>query len=511
MPKQLLEDYQGELILDRSAIVTEAPLKEGATGGQLEGVMVIPGRLSVPDQVNQNGRRYPRAVWESQLKDGSTLMTLIKSNACFGLLEHPESGSVTLASPISHSITEVTMAADGEVRGKLRVLNTVEGRKLAALIEAGYNPPVSSRGFGSVVKDGTGVQVVQDDYVCEGWDCVKIPSCTSAVLEVPRGAHEAVLQPAPALAVVEAAVVPAPTPAPEAPLSSACQAATSGRMAAVCEHKPAPKTMSLKTISEKLSGYTADPGSLTAQTLAENLQGLTSMHAEINEAVRTDPSTSWEGTQLHEAIAKIQASYVEAVEAPRRKLAVSEARVTKLLAVLKSVVETAAAIRAKHGTLVTESTEFKALHSEILSRGQGWRKRCIAAESAVSTAEAKAKFLGESMDELRKIYNDDVRALGVRVVETAYASQLAADPVMAKALTEAKTPEAVAHVSLKLKGLKESAAKPAALPSVTESAAMPLGTVPSSPAMISISESVYRDNLDPTDIAAITSRMSTRR
>ena len=154
----------------------------------------IPGRFSVCDCVNGNGRRYGKPVWEKNLSPGSTLMTAINKNAAFGLLEHPKDGQVTLQSPISHLVVEAKLQPGHdtsgkqiwEVTGEIMVLGTDEGKKLTALIEAGYNPLVSSRGFGSLVRGNDGIDEVQDDYVCEGWDVVIKPSFETAELNPPR-------------------------------------------------------------------------------------------------------------------------------------------------------------------------------------------------------------------------------------------------------------------------------------------------------------------------------------
>jgi hypothetical protein len=178
MPKILLEDIQGDFVVQRGKIVQES-LANGRTATR------IPGRFSLCDSVNGNNRRYPRRVWEKQLSDGSHLMNLIKSNEAFGLLEHPKDGVVDLNSPISHLVCAVNLVNEGNnlaVDGEIRVLSTAEGQKLMALIEAGYNPRVSSRGFGSLSKGSDGIDEVQDDYVCEGWDVVFKPSFKEAVL-----------------------------------------------------------------------------------------------------------------------------------------------------------------------------------------------------------------------------------------------------------------------------------------------------------------------------------------
>ena len=180
MRRILLEDIQGVLEPDLSRVVTEDAKIAGVTAS----VTRYPGRLSRCGVVNGNNRRYGRSVWEAQLKEGSHLRQIMQRGAAFGLLEHPADGKISLSSPISHALTEVSLTEAGEVHGTITVLNTPEGLKLKALIEGGYKPTVSSRGFGSLLRASDGVDDVQDDFLCEGWDIVFTPSFADAHLTV---------------------------------------------------------------------------------------------------------------------------------------------------------------------------------------------------------------------------------------------------------------------------------------------------------------------------------------
>lgn len=191
----LCEGLNGAIpfIVDRAKITQESIGSEGRKYTKT----TMPGRLSVCDCVNGNRRKYRKEVWEKNLKKGSTLSSLIESKSAFGLLEHPEDGQVTLGSPLAITVTEATLDAvldsDGkqiyEVNGVIEVLDTPDGRKLTALVDAGYNPMVSSRGFGSLesMSDEDGkYDDVCDDYVCEGWDVVLKPSFVQAQLKPQR-------------------------------------------------------------------------------------------------------------------------------------------------------------------------------------------------------------------------------------------------------------------------------------------------------------------------------------
>jgi hypothetical protein len=102
MPAQRLDEgLKGAVsfIADKQRIVTES-LPGGITRTR------IPGRISLCDTVNGNGRRYSKPVWEKNLAPGSILMQSIAKSAAFGLLEHPKDGQVNWNSPISHLLTD---------------------------------------------------------------------------------------------------------------------------------------------------------------------------------------------------------------------------------------------------------------------------------------------------------------------------------------------------------------------------------------------------------------------
>lgn len=478
MARLLLEDDQGEFIVDRNAI-SESKSDGGAT------LMEIPGRFSMSDEINGNHRTYPKAVWEKQLKEDAQLMELIRSNSCFGLLEHPKDGIVDLSSPISHMVIEATMNPSGEVRGKIRVLNTNEGRKLAALIEAGYNPRVSSRGFGSVVDNGSGVLVVQEDYVCEGWDCVLRPSCATAVLSVPRenmasnhlqGRYESFAQfeavdkllsiskslgystsaeawkadptfNSSGKGVTESKDVVAPIPAAQQK---------------VAENVHPKTTMSLTSIKEQLAGLAStDPSKLEPLTLAENLRTLDSLHRATANALTEDSKLSWEAAQLHESIKRTEQRYFEAIERPRVALKESQEQVQKLLKVVRTIAETAQLYRKSLSEGKDENAKLRSLIKEVANRGRGWQKRALKSEKNESRTSFRYKYVLETLDATRKLYKEDSVALGRRYLQLRYEAQLKADPELSKKLQEAKKTSEVLEVRTKL-GILESKGKKSA-------------------------------------------------
>ena len=179
MAKQLLCD-SFDFKIDRTHLAKS--LTEARQAGRNVFPMAIRGRLGLAEAINGNKRRYPKRVWEKNTAPDSYLMKQVNGRKALGLLEHPADGKVDLNSPICSLTTGVWMEGN-EVSGEITIVGTAEGMKLAALIEGGYNPTVSSRGFGSVEVASDGVDDVQDDYVCESWDVVSVPSVDTAVLD----------------------------------------------------------------------------------------------------------------------------------------------------------------------------------------------------------------------------------------------------------------------------------------------------------------------------------------
>jgi len=134
------------------------------------------GRTGVP---TQNGRIYPEELMNREI---SRLSEDLKSRRVLGELDHPTDGKTSLKR-VSHVITDLKIK-DGIVIGEAEILNTPEGKTLKALIEAGVQIGISSRGFGSTrPSEDPKVEgeVVQGDFVLKTWDFVADPAMKTAV------------------------------------------------------------------------------------------------------------------------------------------------------------------------------------------------------------------------------------------------------------------------------------------------------------------------------------------
>ena len=123
------------------------------------------------DVKNQNGRVYPKD--EITKAVDSVKERLSKGETVMGELDHPEELQINL-DRVSHIITDM-YCENSNGLGKLKIIETPMGNIARALLTAGANLGVSSRGSGNV--DGSG-QVSDFDIVTV--DIVAQPSAPDA-------------------------------------------------------------------------------------------------------------------------------------------------------------------------------------------------------------------------------------------------------------------------------------------------------------------------------------------
>ncbi len=446
----------------------------------------IPGRFSVCDERNGNGRRYGRNIWEKNLTQGSALMKAISENAAFGLLEHPKDGQVTLLSPISHLVTEAKLEkgrdASGkevwEVRGEIAIVGTAEGQKLTALIEAGYNPRVSSRGFGSLVRNPDGFDDVQEDYVCEGWDVVIKPSFESAILTPNReSTDEAAKKAASPSPVVEnqPPVITGNAPGPSVTLivpPNSPPISTGGNVKVTLENErgsqpptsgaPAPvqttessqvKAMNLNEIKSQVASFrSTDASKLSPQRFAEGMSQLSALHQEVENYRAENKTSGWTATQLHDDIKEIETLWSNTQLAPGKTAVKLRENNTKLTHVIKAVAQTGLVYKNKLGESVKAATRQTALLNEVVERGQAWRQHAKAMESERDAFRRRFMMASEALQQLGAKYKADITEMGKAHLKGEFKEKLEASPEIQKMLNEAGKPKALVPVRLALEG-----------------------------------------------------------
>ena len=140
------------------------------------GKIVMKGVLQKADTLNQNGRIYPQAILEREVRN---YQKFIQENRALGECDHPDSSVVELKNA-SHIIREAHMEGD-VCYGTVELLDTPSGKILQSLVEAGVTLGISSRGVGSTHRDGD-YDVVQDDFQLICWDYVSEPSTPGAFM-----------------------------------------------------------------------------------------------------------------------------------------------------------------------------------------------------------------------------------------------------------------------------------------------------------------------------------------
>jgi hypothetical protein len=141
-------------------------------------LMTLEGKLQQVDAKNANGRIYPRKIYEENVLNNEEVKQRMANREMVGTLDHPASGTTSL-SCVSHVITDHWLKENGEVWGRVDVLDTPHGQIASKLFEAGVRVGASSRGDGSVTTVGD-CDEVQSDYKFETYDLVLKPSTSNA-------------------------------------------------------------------------------------------------------------------------------------------------------------------------------------------------------------------------------------------------------------------------------------------------------------------------------------------
>lgn len=140
------------------------------------GKVILKGVLQKADTLNQNGRVYPAAILEREIRN---YQKFIAENRALGECDHPDSSVVELKNA-SHIVREAYMEGDVCV-GSVELLDTPSGKILQSLVESGVTLGISSRGVGSTKREGD-YDVVQDDFQLICWDFVSEPSTPGAFM-----------------------------------------------------------------------------------------------------------------------------------------------------------------------------------------------------------------------------------------------------------------------------------------------------------------------------------------
>ena len=133
-------------------ILTEE--KDGKKSTYIKGVFLQ------TEITNRNGRMYKYETMEREV--GKYNEEFIKRGRALGELGHPEGPTINL-DRVSHKIVELQPEGKNFI-GKAKLLETPMGKIAKNLLEEGVQLGVSSRGLGSLRKEGT-TSIVADDFI----------------------------------------------------------------------------------------------------------------------------------------------------------------------------------------------------------------------------------------------------------------------------------------------------------------------------------------------------------
>ncbi len=504
----LCEGIEGAVpfIIDRSAkpIVESLP-----SGGSIHR---YPGRLSICDHVNGNNRRYRKPIWEKNLAEGSPLKKLIAQNKAFGLLEHPADGKVTLESPISHQVTKAELCESKdssgksvwEVVGELSIYNpnlNKDSAKLLSLIEGGYNPDVSTRGYGSLTTAPDGVDDVQDDYVCEGVDCVIKPSFGDPGREARMRVHptaeskkagkddkvltendqaaftsgsgrgvniwkvyshlsrdqfkkpwnslseeeaEKVVSAADKLSQAELQQLDA-KPLPQTPINNVKETQAA---------KPQPKsTMTINEIKGRIATLKSiDPGKLTPQVFAESIAEAENIHRDVAKFVAEDATRTYEGSRADRELDQVVERWNKIVAAPAQRAVKLGENNMKLMKVIAATAKAGIGYKKKLGEALSRLNKANRLNEELTRRGQGWRALAESRKEKLGELSEHFNTSCESLDIVSARYHGDLTNLGREYCLEKFKAKIT--PEISKKLQEATRLRHVAAICEELEGKK---------------------------------------------------------
>ena len=152
-------------------ILTEE--KDGKKSTYIKGVFLQ------TEITNRNGRMYKYETMEREVVKYNE--EFIKRGRALGELGHPEGPTINL-DRVSHKIVELQPEGKNFI-GKAKLLETPMGKIAKNLLEEGVQLGVSSRGLGSLRKEGT-TSIVADDFILStAADIVADPSAPDAFVQ----------------------------------------------------------------------------------------------------------------------------------------------------------------------------------------------------------------------------------------------------------------------------------------------------------------------------------------
>ena len=136
----------------------------------------IEGIFMQAETKNRNGRVYPLKTLVNEVNRYHKKYVI--ENRALGELNHPKGPSVNL-DRVSHIIKDLRVEGNN-IYGKAKIMDTPMGNIAKNLINEGAKLGVSSRGMGTLKKNLSGINEVQNDFILSAIDIVADPSAPAA-------------------------------------------------------------------------------------------------------------------------------------------------------------------------------------------------------------------------------------------------------------------------------------------------------------------------------------------
>jgi hypothetical protein len=139
----------------------------------------IKGIFLQTEITNRNGRMYKYDTMAREVNKYNE--EFVKRGRALGELGHPDGPTINL-DRVSHKIVELYPEGNNFI-GKAKLLETPMGKIAKNLLEEGVQLGVSSRGLGSIKREGTSSVVADDFILATAADIVADPSAPDAFVE----------------------------------------------------------------------------------------------------------------------------------------------------------------------------------------------------------------------------------------------------------------------------------------------------------------------------------------
>ena len=139
----------------------------------------IKGIFLQTEITNRNGRMYKYDTMAREVNKYNE--EFVKRGRALGELGHPDGPTINL-DRVSHKIVELYPEGTNFI-GKAKLLETPMGKIAKNLLEEGVQLGVSSRGLGSIKREGTSSVVADDFILATAADIVADPSAPDAFVE----------------------------------------------------------------------------------------------------------------------------------------------------------------------------------------------------------------------------------------------------------------------------------------------------------------------------------------